>query len=469
MIRDCKMKIVKVFKVLSFRLFACFLLISLSVLAAGPSSAQPVQLKAGYGERDITPDVSVKDWVTGKEYGKVNDPLFTRVIVIGDGKTKSVIVSLDLVDAGESLTDEIRKSVSKVLMIPEGNTMVSSTHTHSAPWSPVYKSGYRGTENDTWWAIRYIPAQNNYAPFKKWMQRLLDQVTQAALEADKKLQPATLWVGKADISAFANNRRPVRPKWGTIRNNAPKGYGIKHEAFVPEVQTDGANYGPMDRTMSLVSFRDAQGNNIAALYHMSVHAVSIYPYDTGISADWPGEATKNIEKSLGGKAIFLQGTAGDIVPWRRGREAVNEMGKGLAWRAKGAFDLSVQLATDSIIVRRASAALPLDQKGKERTGLELVQAEVQVVAIGPLALVTLPGEPLTDMGVNVRARSPFPHTLVLGYSNGNGVHYVAPPGEKAKGGYEMESGTVGEGEAGQILIEAAVRLLNSTVRVPSGK
>eukprot|EP01035_Chromulina_nebulosa_P050470 gene50470-68621_t len=43
----------------------------------------------------------------------------------------------------------------------------------------------------------------------------------------------------------------------------------------------------------------------------------------------------------------------------------------------------------------------------------------------------------------MRARSPFPQPLVLGYSNGNGAHYVGMPGEKARGGYE--AGVAGAG------------------------
>lgn len=440
-----------------------------SVLTAGLAGAQNVPLYVGYGEKDITPDVAVKNWVTGKEYSRVNDPLKTRVLVVSDGVHKSVIVSLDLVDAGESATDEIRNAVGAALKIPGSSILVNATHTHSAPWAPVYKTGYRGKENDTWWAIRYMPAQNDYPPFKKWMQKLLDQAVAAAGDADKNLQPATMWIGKADISAYANNRRPRKPQWGTLQSSLPKGYSFRHEAYDPDILTDGSNYGPLDRTMSLVSFRDAAGKNIAALYHMSVHSVAIYPYSDEISADWPGEATKQVQAALGGHALFLQGTAGDINPWRRGREAVNEMGAGVARRAKGAFSFSARLSTDSIVVKRARTALPLDKTGKERTGLEVVPAEVQVLAIGPLAIVTLPGEPLTDMGAAVRSRSPFPHTLVLGYSNGNGVHYVGPPGEKAKGGYEMEAGTTGEDEAGLILIEAAVRLLKESVKAPSPK
>lgn len=428
--------------------------------------AQQVTLSAGYGERDITPDLKVRNWITGKEYPKVNDPLFTRVAVISDGKNKSVIVSVDLVDAGESLTDEIRQAIEKKLGIPGKNVMVSATHTHSAPWAPVYKSGYRGKENDTWWAIRYMPAQNDYPPFKSWMQKLLSQVLDAAIEANARLQPATLWIGKADISAFANNRRPVRPQWGVAESKTPGGYSFRHEAYNPDILTDGANYGPMDRTMSLVSFRDAAGKNIFSFLHMAVHSVAVYPYSEEITADWPGEAIKQVKSVLGGNVMFLQGTCGDINPWRRGREAVNEMGQGVAKRAKGAFDLSVRLLPDSLVVKKAATGLPLDEKGRQRTGLDYVQAEVQVMSMGPLAIVTLPGEPLTDLGTAIRSRSPFPQTIVLGYSNGNGVHYVGMPGEKSKGGYEMEMGTVGTDEAGLILVETAVRLLNESVRKP---
>lgn len=452
----------KTFIAPSRRLFIC--LIGGILFLGKPLKSQHLEYLVGYGEGDITPELAVKNWITGKEYPKVNDPLYTRVAIFSDGKNKGVVVSLDLVDAGESLTDEIRKAIGLRLNIPTSHIMVTATHTHSAPWAPVYNPGYRGKENDTWWAIRYMPAQNDYPPFKNWMQKLLDAVIKAAVTADSNLKPATLWIGKADISAYANNRRPVKPQWGVAANNAPKGYTFRHEAYQPEILLDGANYGPLDRTMSLLSFRDVAGKNILSLFHMSVHSVAIYPYSEEISADWPGEAIRQIKSTLGSPVMFLQGTAGDINPWRRGREAVNEMGRGVAQRAKGAFDWSVKLVTDSLIVKRAVTGLPLDAKGKERTGLDIVQAEVQVMTIGPLALVTLPGEPLTDLGSTIRSRSPYPHTLVLGYSNGNGVHYVGMPGEKSKGGYEMEAGTVGTDEAGLILVEAAVRLLNETFK-----
>ncbi|HYH55793.1 MAG TPA: hypothetical protein VD772_04230 [Anseongella sp.] len=84
-----------------------------------------------------------------------------------------------------------------------------------------------------------------------------------------------------------------------------------------------------------------------------------------------------------------------------------------------------------------------------------------MISIGSLALVTLPGEPMTELGTAIRERSPFPQTLVLGYSNGNGVHYVGMPGEKTYGGYETGSqASIGTDKAGLLLVETALDLLN---------
>jgi hypothetical protein len=69
---------------------------------------------------------------------------------------------------------------------------------------------------------------------------------------------------------------------------------------------------------------------------------------------------------------------------------------------------------------------------------------------------------LIGLAIAIQARSPFPHTLVLGYSNGYGVQYVGLPGEKARGGYEMGTAGSGVDECGGLLVEAAVRLLEAT-------
>jgi hypothetical protein len=68
-----------------------------------------------------------------------------------------------------------------------------------------------------------------------------------------------------------------------------------------------------------------------------------------------------------------------------------------------------------IRVRGNLAALQRRQK----EGTEPIDVEVQGLRIGPFVLVTFPGEPLVQVGLNIKRRSPFPGTFVAGYSNGH--------------------------------------------------
>ena len=106
-------------------------------------------------------------------------------------------------------------------------------------------------------------------------------------------------------------------------------------------------------------------------------------------------------------------------------------------------------------------------EARQNAGTDIRPVEIQVIACGPFALVTLPGEPLNGLAREIQARSPFPHTLVVGYTNGRGVGYVGLPGEKARGGYEAGAGQ-GTEEAGMFMIETAVRLLREVREESAG-
>jgi hypothetical protein len=232
-----------------------------------------------------------------------------------------------------------------------------------------------------------------------------------------------------------------------------------HPDWNPEVQPGGAAFGPMDRTLAILSFRDAGNRTIATVFHASCHSVSIYPSNPAISADWPGPTAVAMSAAFGGESLFLQGCCGDINPWRRGAAAVAEMAAGFTKRARIAAQYAVKLKAMPLQVGRVTVALPLTPAAKERVGADTVAAEIQAIVCGSLAVVTLPGEPMTELGMAIRERSPFPQTLVLGYSNGNGVHYVGMPGEKARGGYEAGVAGAGTDECGAMLVDAANKLL----------
>ena len=97
---------------------------------------------------------------------------------------------------------------------------------------------------------------------------------------------------------------------------------------------------------------------------------------------------------------------------------------------------------------------------RQRGTLMEEPVEVQAFAIGDVALVALPGEFFAESGLRLRERSPFQHTIPIGYADG-GVGYVPPASAFAEGGYETRlapwSRVAPEAEA--LVIGAAVDLL----------
>jgi len=87
------------------------------------------------------------------------------------------------------------------------------------------------------------------------------------------------------------------------------------------------------------------------------------------------------------------------------------------------------------LVTYAQEILLLAEAGERDHKLPFV---VQALAIGEVALVGLSGEVFFDFAGEIEAASPFPHTVVLGYSNGC-TGYVPTPRAIAEGGYEPDA------------------------------
>src|SRR5262249_36603347 len=87
------------------------------------------------------------------------------------------------------------------------------------------------------------------------------------------------------------------------------------------------------------------------------------------------------------------------------------------------------------------------------------EVEVQVIAIGrDLAWVSLPGEIFVELGLAIKAASPFKNTIIAELANG-AIGYIPTKRGYAEGNYEPVSARCGEG-SGEMLVAAALRLLN---------
>lgn len=69
-------------------------------------------------------------------------------------------------------------------------------------------------------------------------------------------------------------------------------------------------------------------------------------------------------------------------------------------------------------------------------GRPTIDAEIRALMIGECVLLAAPMEMLTEVGLNVKKMSPFPHTHVVALTNGY-LHYAPPAAYYPRGGYEV--------------------------------
>jgi hypothetical protein len=419
------------------------MLATVAVRASEGKSSMP--LSAGAAKLEITPDVRLSNWVTHKPYGEALDPVFARALVLGLSDERVAILTWDLLYPLEGVVAKVRKEAAKATGIKEGNILVTATHNHSAPWSPVIGDPLTAAEQKV---LNSFLTDTNYPG---WAEMVVSKSVEALRLADAARRPSTLGISRAYVGDVMFNRRPIKPD-GTVQT-----LGGVTNVFV---MGNGLRYGKVDPVLTLLMFKDESGKTIASVYHMACHAVVVYPRYDGVSGDWPGMVSSILERDLGGEAIFLQGCAGDINPIRRGLEARDHIAKTVASRAIDAAKVSHPMELpDAFYTASEVVKAPVYEVWRKELGLDHKPCEVQVLSVGNLALVGLPGEPFSGLSSAIVEQSGIPHTLVLGYSNGLGVQYVGLPGDRAKGGYEVGVRCLGDDTCGQLLVDAAVRLL----------
>ena len=105
-----------------------------------------------------------------------------------------------------------------------------------------------------------------------------------------------------------------------------------------------------------------------------------------------------------------------------------------------------------------------DDAGWERCNVMLAEeieaglrAEIWAMRLGDLGIVSMPGEVLTEIGMQIKQRSPFGHTMVVTLANGYIGYSPTDDGIHA-GGYEAEWSPFGLGTERR-LVETGLELL----------
>ncbi len=415
-----------------------------------------------------------------------HDPLNARALVLDDGKTQVVWVVIDNLGVPKKVVAEAKELAAKATGIPVEHMLVSGTHTHSGV-NPADEPSAADAK-----AVAY-------------RQVMLEGISQAIIRAHASLRPAAVGAAARPLTHEVFNRRwYLKP--GKMPPNPFGEYDqVKmNPGTSPEVLDRPA--GPTDPDISVLSVVDAKRKPLALFANYSLHYVGGTPAGQ-VSADYYGEFARLMPSRLGAGEGFVaamsNGTSGDInnVPFLVGRpprapfeqirivageaadvawQAVRDIPKHqnnvvlgvrqrlvtLKYRKPTKEQLLYAQAILAIKDKEAIARLPrLAQDYAARTlsaanrPEETVDVILQTIRVGDVVLCAVPFETFAETGLELKQKSPFGRTIVIGIANGK-HGYLPTPRHHELGGYETWLGTNQvQKDASEIVVRNLVEMM----------
>ena len=421
-------------------------------------------LRAGAAAVDITPrefPLNLPGGFSGNEASKVADPLHASALVLDDGKVTIALIVVDNLGVAPETIEEAKALAAKRTGLPAERMLVASTHTHSAPVSG-------GTEG----------------PAGAYRKLLIEGVAEAITKAHAALRPASVGVDVQPLPEEVFNRRWFL-KPGKMPAN-PFGQMDKvkmNPGNSPDVLDRPA--GPVDPDITVISVRDAKNKPLGLFANYALHYVGGVPRGT-VSADYFGEFARLMPTRLrAGEdfvAMMANGASGDInniafgmirpprEPFEQIRIVASKAADAAffaAARAEYRKDVALAMVERKVTlsyrkpteqqIRHAKEVLAITDKEElaklprladhyarrtltaaERPGT--VTVVIQAIRIGDLCVVGIPFETFVEIGLDLKKRSPFKRTMVIGIANGR-HGYLPTPEQHRLGGYETWLGT----------------------------
>jgi len=444
--------------------------ISVGVAGAG-------ELQVGAASAKITPPLGVPmaGYYSERLAEGVHDDLWAKAIVIEKDGVKAALVALDLISTKREIVEAARDEIHKQTGIPGAHVMISATHAHTGP---ILSGG-----------SKRIDALGGKRPVaEQYTADLPGRIVEAIKAAHGRIAAAKTSAALGREEHLSFNRR-FHMKDGTVGWNPGK--------LNPNILRPVA---PIDPEVPLVYWESASGKPLAAYVNFAMHLDTVGGLQ--LSADYPYTLARLLSEFKGPEmlAVFTVGTCGDVnhvnVHWanpQKGHGEAARIGTILAAEALKTFERLQPVEATRLAVRteivplalpkiqpgevekaRQIAARHSAKQGKQPSFLETVnaykvldvqarqgkplEAEVQVIALGrDLAWVGLPGEVFVELGMAIKAASPFERTIVVELANGS-IGYVPTKRAYAEGNYEAVSARCAEG-SGELLVDASLRLL----------
>ncbi len=424
--------------------------------------------EVGYASVNINPPlgIGVGGYFVPRYASGFYDDIEAHCIVLSLNKTQIAMISIDNVGVEAQIANRYREAIEKATGILKENIFLSATHTHTGP------------------LLRQFGFQADEKPIREYADFVCTRLADVVQLAIQDLKPAKMGF----ITGFAPERvayiRLYRMKDGTTMTCPPvNDPNIDHPI------------GELDQRVHILRF-DREGGPSVVILNYGVHADTVN--GDKLSADWPGWTRRTLEKALDGvKCLCFVGCQGDV-----GSTNVNPtggdmndteisfdnemksygmarfVGRALAGTVLQVYD-KVEYAdvNDLKIVHKtievdANRPLPeelplahhykeLHEAGRDEQiphtamaltiavaealrmcklehGPDCFQLELTGLKIGPVALIGIPGEPFTEIGVRIKDTEGYQMIMPVCQTNGDQGYFPSRAAYEA-GGYESRS------------------------------
>ncbi|HBH85895.1 MAG: hypothetical protein A2X05_02150 [Bacteroidetes bacterium GWE2_41_25] len=428
-------------------------LIFAAVFVLSASVQQSTGIRVGTGISILKAENSMQiagSILPGTTTGQDGD-LRVCAIVLEKKPVKVAIVTCDILMISRKYLDPVLVELEKSTGIPAANILVNSSHTHHAP-STVKVHGY---DVDEVFAGRV-------------QHGIIDAVTKANASLSKEDYTFNFYLGKEET--VGQNSRWLLPN-GKINWIHPVAEYVRPT-------------GPFDPELPVLTFTDPSGKMKALLFNHSTHHIGTR--NGGYrSPGFYGLAAQSLEKELDCPVLFLNGASGSTHNvtlsgpecTRRIKAAVLDANDRTTVKrvnnvasAKRTFKFKVRQfdeakedeavrtydrsSEDVVRVFRDMRKNLASQQGQER------ETWLQAMVIGDVAIVGVPAEYFTQLGIDIKNRSPFRYTYVAELSN-DYVGYLPDLTSHKLGGYQVWTGyhSYAEPGTGERIVDEVVDML----------
>lgn len=405
----------------------------------------------------------------------IHDHLYGSCIFLSSKGKNIFLVCLDTLMLSKKYIKIICKNVSEKLNVLEKDIIISSSHSHSSPWT----SGMLDLE----------ALKNNFEPDHAYLDELIYKVTNLIINA-------------------SNNQFDAKIGFGC--GNCGKEKGIGGNRINPN--------GPADTDVWVIGLKDSEDNLKACLVNYALHPTVLHEDNNFVSADYPGYIREYFAES-NPDAVFLfsQGASGNQstryfrkgqsfeeakrIGYEIGKEAIKILEK-MTFSDEITLDIfstetelilrelpSIEIAQDKLKILKEkydylknSNASYIDIQNaylnylgaedllgyvllkEKRWKLSLLEdevpAEIFVLKINGNIIVCLPGEIFVEFALEIKAKSPFKNTMVFELSNGCLPGYTCTKDAFNNSGYESST-TLLSYETGENFVSKVLDILNS--------